>query len=73
MTIHNEPTNNLDISSMEALEQTLNEFEGSLLVISHDRYFLDQVVDQIIELDHGAMHHCLGGYTDYLYHRAHNV
>jgi len=61
-----EPTNNLDISSMEVLEQTLNDFEGSLLVISHDRYFLDQVVDQVIELKDGASQHYLGGYTDYL-------
>ncbi len=61
-----EPTNNLDIPSMEVLEQTLDEFEGALLVISHDRYFLDQVVDRIIDLRDGALFSTPGGYTDYL-------
>lgn len=51
---------------MEILEQSLNEFNGTLLVISHDRYFLDQVVDQVIELDQGAFQRYLEGYTDYL-------
>jgi ATP-binding cassette subfamily F protein 3 len=61
-----EPTNNLDIPSMEVLEQALDDFEGAILVISHDRYFLDQVVDRIIELDNGSLQSYLGGYTDYL-------
>jgi ATP-binding cassette subfamily F protein 3 len=61
-----EPTNNLDIPSMEVLEQALDDFEGAMLVISHDRYFLDQTVDRVVELDHGALQSYLGGYTDYL-------
>jgi ATP-binding cassette subfamily F protein uup len=61
-----EPTNNLDIASSEVLERALDEFEGSLLVISHDRYFLDQVVDRVIELDEGTLAAFDGGYTDYL-------
>ncbi|MCD4686714.1 MAG: ATP-binding cassette domain-containing protein [Anaerolineae bacterium] len=61
-----EPTNNLDIPSMEVLEQVLSEFDGVLLVISHDRYFLDQVVDRVIELEDGTTTSFLGGYTDYL-------
>lgn len=61
-----EPTNNLDIASIEVLEQTLDEFVGTLLVVSHDRYFLDQVVDRVLELKEGELHHYLGGYTDYL-------
>jgi ATP-binding cassette subfamily F protein 3 len=61
-----EPTNNLDIPSMEVLERTLDEFEGAMLVISHDRYFLDQTVDQVIELDNGTLRSYPGGYTDYL-------
>ncbi len=61
-----EPTNNLDIPSMEVLERALDEFEGALLVISHDRYFLDQAVDQVVELDGGALQTYPGGYTDYL-------
>lgn len=61
-----EPTNNLDIPSMEVLEHALDDFEGAILVISHDRYFLDQVVDRVVELDNGMLHHFEGGYTDYL-------
>jgi len=63
-----EPTNNLDIQSAEALEQALDEFNGTVLVISHDRYFLDKVVDRVVELDpnQGALVEYLGGYTDYL-------
>ncbi|NJN79755.1 MAG: ABC-F family ATP-binding cassette domain-containing protein [Anaerolineales bacterium] len=61
-----EPTNNLDIASIEVLEQTLDEFVGTVLVISHDRYFLDKVVDRIIELDDGRLTEYVGGYTDYV-------
>ncbi len=61
-----EPTNNLDIASAEVLENSLEEFEGSALVISHDRYFLDRVVDRIIELDNGTLTEYIGGYSDYL-------
>jgi ATP-binding cassette subfamily F protein 3 len=60
-----EPTNNLDISSAEVLEDALDEFEGSMLIISHDRYFLDRVVDRIVELDEGALAEYLGNYSDY--------
>jgi ATP-binding cassette subfamily F protein 3 len=60
-----EPTNNLDIPSAEVLEEALGEFEGTLLVISHDRYFLDRVVDRIVELDDGALTEFQGGYSDY--------
>ena len=45
-----EPTNNLDIAAIEVLEETLDEFVGTVLVISHDRYFLDKVVDRVVEL-----------------------
>ena len=61
-----EPTNNLDIASIEVLEETLDEFVGTVLVVSHDRYFLDQIVDQTIELRDGHLSEYLGGYTDYL-------
>ena len=61
-----EPTNNLDIPAIEVLEETLNEFVGTVLVISHDRYFLDQTVDRIIELRDGVLSEYIGGYTDYL-------
>lgn len=61
-----EPTNNLDIASIEVLEAALDEFEGTVLVVSHDRYFLDQVVDDIVELREGRLVEYAGGYTDYL-------
>lgn len=61
-----EPTNNLDIPAIEVLEQTLDEFEGTLLIISHDRYFLDQTVDRIVELRDGRLAEFTGGFTDYL-------
>jgi len=60
-----EPTNNLDLPSCEALEQALDEFEGTVLVISHDRYFLDRVVERIVELEDGALHEYPGDYTYY--------
>jgi ATP-binding cassette subfamily F protein 3 len=60
-----EPTNNLDIASAEVLESALEDFEGSLLVISHDRYFLDRVVSRIVELDDGVLSEYLGNYSDY--------
>jgi ATP-binding cassette subfamily F protein 3 len=61
-----EPTNNLDIPSAEVLEAALDEFEGTLLVVSHDRYFLDRVVDRVLALEDGLLMGCDGGYTDYL-------
>jgi ATP-binding cassette subfamily F protein 3 len=61
-----EPTNNLDIPSIEVLEETLDEFVGTVLVISHDRYFLDKVVDRVVDLRDGRFTEFLGGYTDYL-------
>jgi ATPase subunit of ABC transporter with duplicated ATPase domains len=66
LLILDEPTNNLDITSIEVLESTLEEFVGTVLVISHDRYFLDKVVDRIVELRDGDLTEFLGGYTDYL-------
>lgn len=66
LLILDEPTNNLDITSIEVLEETLAEFVGAVLVISHDRYFLDRVVDRIVELRDGVLTEFSGGYTDYL-------
>jgi ATP-binding cassette subfamily F protein 3 len=67
-----EPTNNLDIPAIEVLEETLNEFVGTVLVISHDRFFLDKVVDRIVELRDGCLSEYLGGYTDYLDERGYD-
>jgi ATP-binding cassette subfamily F protein 3 len=60
-----EPTNNLDILSSEVLESALADFEGTVLVISHDRYFLDRVVDRIVELDEGLLTEYIGAYSDF--------
>jgi len=60
-----EPTNNLDIASAEVLEDALDDFNGTVLVISHDRYFLDRAVDRVVELEHGRLTEYIGGYSDY--------
>ena len=60
-----EPTNNLDIASAEVLENALEEFVGTVLVISHDRYFLDRTVQRIVELKIGQLTEYIGGYSDY--------
>jgi ATP-binding cassette subfamily F protein 3 len=60
-----EPTNNLDIASAEVLENALNDFNGTVLVISHDRYFLDRTVNQIFALEAGRITEHVGGYSDY--------
>jgi ATP-binding cassette subfamily F protein 3 len=65
-----EPTNNLDLPSSEVLEHALDEFEGTVLVISHDRYFLDRVVDRIIDLQDGALIEYPGDYTYYAEQKA---
>jgi len=61
-----EPTNNLDISSAEVLEQALEDFVGTVLVISHDRYFLDRTVERLLAIEDGELVGYLGGYSDYL-------
>ena len=61
-----EPTNNLDIPSVEVVEDALDDFVGTVLIVSHDRYFLDQTVDRLAVLEDGVMREYPGGYTDYL-------
>ncbi len=61
-----EPTNNLDIASAEVLEASLSEFVGTVLVISHDRYFLDRVVDRLIVIEDGRLVDYPGNYSDYI-------
>jgi ATP-binding cassette subfamily F protein 3 len=60
-----EPTNNLDIASAEVLEEVLDDFDGTVLVISHDRYFLDRTVNRIVALEDGRLEEYLGNYSDY--------
>jgi ATPase subunit of ABC transporter with duplicated ATPase domains len=61
-----EPTNNLDIASAEVLEAALDEFVGTVLVISHDRYFLDRTVERILVIEDGRLNGYAGGYSDFL-------
>ena len=65
LLVLDEPTNHLDIDSVEALEAALEEFEGTVCVISHDRYFLDRIVDRIVEVRDGEIHAYEGGYSDW--------
>ncbi|MFQ9952559.1 MAG: ABC-F family ATP-binding cassette domain-containing protein [Clostridium sp.] len=61
-----EPTNDLDIQTLMILEEYLQGFEGAVIAVSHDRYFLDKVADHILEFrTDGEIRQYLGGYTDY--------
>ena len=61
-----EPTNHLDIPSREALEEALDAYKGTILTISHDRYFLDRIATQVLALDgQGLAEHYEGDYTEY--------
>jgi ATP-binding cassette subfamily F protein 3 len=60
-----EPTNHLDIESMEVLESALESFDGTAIVISHDRYLLDRIPDRILEVRDGQVRSSLGGYDDW--------
>ena len=61
-----EPTNNLDIASSEVLEMAMEDFVGTVLVISHDRYFLDRTVERLLVIEDGRLAEYQGGYSDYL-------
>jgi ABC transport system ATP-binding/permease protein len=65
-----EPTNHLDADSVLWLEETLFDFPGAALIITHDRYFLDRVVDRMLELSSTGLEGYEGGYTEYLEERA---
>lgn len=63
--ILDEPTNHLDINSREAIETYLQNYPGTILMVSHDRYFVDAVADRILELDQGKLTTYIGNYSDY--------
>jgi ATP-binding cassette subfamily F protein 3 len=64
-----EPTNHLDVSAVEWLEATLRDYRGGLILVSHDRYFIDAVADTVWDLQHGQLEAYRGNYTDYLLQR----
>lgn len=64
--ILDEPTNHLDIETLSWLESYLQGYAGALLIVSHDRYFLDKVVNEVYELSRRKMHHYKGNYSRYL-------
>lgn len=70
LLILDEPTNHLDADTISWLEQYLDNYKGALLLITHDRYFLDNVVDRMIEISKGRAITYPGGYSDYLASRA---
>ena len=70
LLILDEPTNHLDAESIEWLVGFLGSYRGAFLVVTHDRYFLDQVTNQIVELANGVFFSYEGNYTEYLVSRA---
>ncbi len=64
--VFDEPTNHLDIASREVLLEALQDFEGTVMIVSHDRYFLKHLVNRVFEIDNGAMRIFEGGYDYYL-------
>ncbi|HKX06293.1 MAG TPA: ABC-F family ATP-binding cassette domain-containing protein [Methylomirabilota bacterium] len=65
-----EPTNHLDLASKEVLESALSGFTGTIVFISHDRYFINRIATQVVEVDRGRLTTHLGSYDDYLDHKA---
>ncbi len=70
LLVLDEPTNHLDSDSIEWLEEYLNNRKGALIMITHDRYFLDRVTNRIIELDRGSLYQYEGNYSDFLEKKA---
>jgi len=68
-----EPTNHLDFDSIEWLETYLSAYKGALIVVTHDRYFLDQIANQIFELSFGELYKYTGNYQDYVQAKAERV
>src|SRR5699024_5416529 len=66
LLLFDEPTNHLDAESVQWLEQHLASYPGALLAVTHDRYFLDNVAEWILELDRGKTHPYEGNYSTYL-------
>ena len=70
LLLMDEPTNHLDAESVEWLQDYLNNFRGAILLITHDRYFLDKVTNRILEIDRGDLYTYTGNYSYYLAKKA---
>lgn len=73
LLILDEPTNHLDFDSIEWLQSYLASYKGALLVVTHDRYFLDQIASRIIELSFGKLYFYTGNYQDFVAQKAERV
>src|SRR5699024_7544756 len=73
LLILDEPTNHLDIETLSWLENYLMNYTGALVIVSHDRYFLDKLTTETYELSYGRMHYFKGNYSDYLEQKAANI
>ena len=69
--ILDEPTNHLDIQSREILEEALQNYEGTVLYVSHDRYFINQTATRILDLTGGGLNSYTGNYDDYIEKKEH--
>lgn len=67
--ILDEPTNDLDIETLTILEDYLSTFAGAVMMVSHDRYFLDKIATRIFSFENGTIRQSIGGYTDWLIQR----
>jgi ATPase subunit of ABC transporter with duplicated ATPase domains len=67
-----EPTNHLDLESIESLTNALNNYTGTLITVSHDRAFLDQIFLRIIELSPDGVEDFLGNYSEFIEHKEHD-
>jgi ATP-binding cassette, subfamily F, member 3 len=72
LLILDEPTNHLDIETLTWLEQYLQNYPGAILIVSHDRYFLDKIVSQVYEISRHTSKKYIGNYSSYLKHKAEN-
>ena len=70
LLILDEPTNHLDVETLTWLESYLQSYSGALLIVSHDRYFLDRVVNEVYDLSHHEMVHYTGNYDQYVQQKA---
>ncbi len=70
MLLLDEPTNHLDAETIAWLQQHLIDYKGTILIVTHDRYFLDDITSWILELDRGKGIPCEGNYSDWLEHKA---